>query len=285
MTTLYVSDLDGTLLTRNHNMSPFSADVIQNLIGQGVPFTYATARSFESARKVTAGFTPRLPVIVNNGAFIVAPESGIPMFSAYFQEEEKTVVASLLARNGLYPLVYSHQNRAEKVCWVAAEENEGMRYYFSQRVGDKRFQPLASVEGLYTGEVFYFICIGEREQLLPVYEALQDHPHYQCILQQELYRSEYWCEIMPKPATKANAILKVKEQLGCTHVVCFGDGLNDLSMFAVADECYAVADAVEALKAAATGIIGSNNEDGVALWLQQNATPLGSNPHSIAKLL
>ncbi|RAU90953.1 HAD family hydrolase [Paenibacillus sp. YN15] len=272
MATLYVSDLDGTLLNRNHEISAFSAGVIQNLIEKGLPFTYATARSFASARGVAAGITPRLPVIVNNGAFIVDSATGVPMFSAYFQEEEKMAVAGLLDRYRLYPLVYSHQDGAEKVSWIAAEENEGMRYYISQRKGDKRFQPLSSSERLYAGEVFYFTCIGEREKLLPVYEALRDHPHCQCLLQQELYRDEYWCEIMPKPATKANAILKLKEELGCTRVVCFGDGLNDLSMFAIADECYAVANAVEALKAAATGTIGANSEDGVALWLRQYAT-------------
>ncbi|MNP09592.1 putative phosphatase [compost metagenome] len=220
---------------------------------------------------MTAGILPRVPVIVNNGAFIADPETGVPLFSAYFQEEEKMAVARLLAGHGLFPMVYSHQDGAEKVSWITTEENEGIRYYISQRNGDKRFQPLLSPERLYAGEVFYFTCIGEREKLLPVYEALRDDPHCQCLLQQELYREEYWCEIMPKPATKANAILKLKEKLGCTRVVCFGDGLNDLSMFGIADECYAVANAVEALKTAATGTIGANSEDGVAVWLRQNA--------------
>lgn len=273
MSTLYVSDLDGTLLTRNHEISPFSAGVIQSVIEKGIYFTYATARSFSSAQAVTAGIKLHLPVIVNNGAFIMDSATGTPLFSAYFQEEEKLEVARLLARHHLSPLVYSQQEGREKVSWITGEENEGMQYYLSQRPGDKRLQPLASPETLYAGEVFYFVCIGEQEALLPVFESLRDHPHYQCILQQELYRSEYWCEIMPKPATKANAILKLKEELGCTRVVCFGDGLNDLPMFAIADECYAVSNAVEALKAAATGIIGPNGEDGVACWLHQHAAP------------
>ena len=38
-------------------------------------------------------------------------------------------------------------------------------------------------------------------------------------------------------------------------------------MFKAADEAYAVANAAEELKQAATGIIGSNEEDGVADWL------------------
>ena len=75
---------------------------------------------------------------------------------------------------------------------------------------------------------------------------------------------------MPKAATKANAILQLKEILGCDKVVCFGDAENDIPMFQIADECYAVANAVPELKAIATGVIGSNAEDGVAKWLLEH---------------
>ena len=50
----------------------------------------------------------------------------------------------------------------------------------------------------------------------------------------------------------------------------FGDGENDVDMFKEADECYAVENAVEELKAIATGVIGSNDADGVAKWLREN---------------
>lgn len=54
---------------------------------------------------------------------------------------------------------------------------------------------------------------------------------------------------------------------GCRHIVCFGDGINDIPMFRIADECYAVANAAPELKEIATDIIPCNNEDGVAKWL------------------
>ena len=38
-------------------------------------------------------------------------------------------------------------------------------------------------------------------------------------------------------------------------------------MFEISDDCYAVPNAMEELKAVATGIIESNEEDGVARWL------------------
>ena len=53
--------------------------------------------------------------------------------------------------------------------------------------------------------------------------------------------------------------------------MCFGDNLNDLPMFAVADEAYAVENAKDEVKAAATGVIGSNVQMGVVRYLTENA--------------
>ena len=73
---------------------------------------------------------------------------------------------------------------------------------------------------------------------------------------------------MPKEASKSQAIIQLKTLLGCDRLVVFGDGINDLDMFRIADEAYAVENAVPELKAAATAVIGSNDEDGVAKWLR-----------------
>ncbi len=77
--------------------------------------------------------------------------------------------------------------------------------------------------------------------------------------------------MLPKKATKANAIKELKKLWNCDRIVSFGDGINDLPMFEISDECYAVENAVEELKRAATGVIESNINDGVAKWLLQNA--------------
>jgi hydroxymethylpyrimidine pyrophosphatase-like HAD family hydrolase len=145
-----------------------------------------------------------------------------------------------------------------------------MRRYLNLRKGDRRLNPLVSYDNLYEGDVFYFTCIGEKEELLPIYNTLAESAYYNCTLQQELYREEYWCEIMPKKATKANAIQQLKELWNCNRVISFGDAINDIPMFQISDECYAVENAVPALKKIATGIIAGNEQDGVAKWLNQN---------------
>ena len=76
---------------------------------------------------------------------------------------------------------------------------------------------------------------------------------------------------MPLSASKSHAAAQLKAQLGCDRLVVFGDGKNDIDMFQIADESYAVENAAPELKAVATGVIGSNNDDAVAKWLLANA--------------
>ena len=274
--TLYVTDLDGTLLNRQDRVSPFSISTINHLVENGMLFTYATARSLVSASKVTEGLSTKIPVIAYNGAFIIQPSTGEILSSEGFTEEERALVRDVLNSRGISPLVYAFVNGVEKVSWIPQNENDGIRRYLSLRQGDRRFRPVPGKDALYEGEMFYFTCIGEKEELQPVYDVFFNDNRYRCTLQQELYRPEYWCEIMPAKASKANAIRRLKEMWGCTRVVSFGDAVNDLPMFEISDECYAVSNAVNEVKAAATGIIESNEEDGVARWLLHRLSPAGS---------
>ena len=265
--TLYVTDLDGTLLNRRDRVSSFSVEAINRLVEEGMLFTYATARSLVSASKVTEGLSTRIPVIAYNGAYIFQPSTGRILSEESFTPEERSLVRTFLIKRGISPLVYSFIGGVEKVSWIPRNENDGIRYYLSQRQGDRRLRPVPDTEALYAGDMFYFTCIGEKEELLPVYRFFSGDGRYRCTMQQELYRPEFWCEIMPAAASKASAIRKLKEMRGCGRVVSFGDAANDIPMFEISDECYAVSNAVEELKARATGVIGSNEEDGVARWL------------------
>lgn len=51
------------------------------------------------------------------------------------------------------------------------------------------------------------------------------------------------------------------------HTMALSFLQNDIEMFEIANESYAVENAVDELKAIATGIIESNDSDGVANWL------------------
>lgn len=275
MKTMYVTDLDGTLLNTSDRINPWSIQIINNLVDQGMLFTYATARSLSSAAVVTKGLSTQIPVIVYNGAFIICPKTGEVLHSLAFTQEEAEFVRRCLDKNGISPLVYAYVDQIERVSWNRTAENEGIRRYLSQRKGDKRLRPLENEDGLYDGKVFYYTCIGEKNDLLPVYEFFSQNDRFRCTLQQELYRPEYWCEIMPKKASKAEAIRKLKKIWRCDRIISFGDAVNDIPMFEISDECYAVENAVEELKEIATGIIAGNDQDGVAKWLLSHVVSEG----------
>ncbi len=268
--TLYVTDLDGILLNKNDRINPKSIEIINSLVEKGMAFTYATARSLVSASVVTQGLSTNIPVIAYNGAFIFQPATGEILFREHFSREEMTYASDLIRTYEISPLIYSFIDGVEKVSWNPVRENDGVQRYLSLRKGDRRLRPVENNAQLYEGEIFYFTCIGTKEELMPLYEAISKNKQYRCTIQQELYRPEYFCEIMPAGATKANAIRKLKEMRGCDKVISFGDAINDLPMFEISDACYAVENAVEELKAAADGVIGSNENDGVAKWLLEH---------------
>lgn len=272
--TLYVTDLDGTLLNQKDRINPKSIAIINELVDKGMMFTYATARSLVSASVVTAGLSTNIPVIAYNGAFIFQPETGEILSREDFSSSERAYAIEVIRANNILPLVYSFVDGVEKVSWLSGRENDGIRRYLSLRKGDRRLRPVKDDEELYQGEIFYFTCIGEKSELQPLYDILSKDERYRCTIQQELYRPEYFCEIMPVNATKAHAIQKLKKIWDCGRVIPFGDAVNDIPMFEISDECYAVENAVEELKAAATGIIDSNENDGVANWLKEHYRPL-----------
>jgi hypothetical protein len=203
-------------------------------------------------------------MVVYNGTMVVDSLTNEILISNYFSSTQVLDIKSILQEYNVYPIVYSMQYGVEKFSYVPTLVNESMQLFLNTRKGDVRENPVA-IERLYFGDVFYFTCIGTEQTLRPVYEALNGR--YNCIYQRDYYSHRQWLEILPKGVNKSNAVLQLKELLHCDRVVSFGDGINDIELFKVSDECYAVANAVEEVKSIATAIIGSNQDDGVAKYL------------------
>ena len=129
-------------------------------------------------------------------------------------------------------------------------------------------RPVATIPELFCGEPGYVTLMGSKEEISPIYDRVREYDGWESLFQKDTYRDEYWLEICPQNCTKAKTITKVKEKFGFSRRVVFGDGLNDIPMFNVADESYAVANALEDVKRIATGVIGSNEEDAVAGFLK-----------------
>lgn len=266
--TLYVSDLDGTLLNRNDRLSDFTLHALNRLLEKGMLFTFATARSWHSAHVAAQGLSPSLPWIVHNGAAFANGKTGARTGDVFFSHSQREELLERCARQGLWPLVYGMESGRERVFYLDdGPKHRGMAHYIDSRAADPRLAPVAGPEELLRGETYYFTFIHDREALSPLWEELKDLPWLNLTFQQELYRQEYWLEITSEQATKARAALRLKQELGCSRLVAFGDAMNDLPLFRAADESYATANAMPQVKAAATAVIGSNEEDGVARFL------------------
>ena len=268
MKTLYVSDLDGTLLHSDERTSEYTNNIINELTERGVLFSYATARSLVTAKKVTRGLNAKIPLILYNGAFIIDNESGDILKANYFESSVSADILGRLLENDIFPIVYAYINGAEKFSFVPDLATSGMKKFLDSRKGDIRTNSVTTVHELGKGDIFYFTCIDEPEKLEPVYEEYKYRFH--CVYQKDIYTHDQWLEIMPYEATKANAIKQLKAMYECDRIISFGDGKNDIDMFEISDEAYAVSNAHEALKEKATDIILSNDEDGVAKWLKEH---------------
>lgn len=268
MRTLYVSDLDGTLLHTDGRTSQHTNRVLNAMTAKGLLFSYATARGFQTARMVTEGLETRLPLVVHNGAMIVDSADGHVLRKNTFGEEAMPVLADLLSQ-GLQPVVYALIDGRQRLSVCGAPRAKGLRTFVEERKTDPHLRCVDRSDELYEGEVYYFTCIDEEERLRPLYEKYSDQ--HRCLFDREFYTKDHWLEIMPRSATKASAVKQLQQMLNCGKVVVFGDAINDLDLFAMADEAYAVRNACDELKAAATSVLPSNDEDAVANWLLAHA--------------
>ena len=265
---LYVSDLDGTLMRNDETISAYTERTLNELIEEGLAFTYATARSVESARTITGGLRLKLPVVTRNGTVLADNSTGRHLEKALFTEEEVRLLKELLPELPEYGFVSCFIGDEMIKTYIPGKHTPGMEKYLRKNEHDTRLRPAADPGSMFIGQPGYVTLIDDREKIAPIYERVRNYPGWECLFQKDTYWDEYWLEICPQNCTKAKAVLKLKETFGFEKLVVFGDSVNDLSMFRSADESYAVANAIDELKEAATAVIGSNEEDAVADFLK-----------------
>ena len=267
MKTLYLCDLDGTLLRSDLSLSEHTCRVIARTVSRGIPFAFATARSRTTALKVTKGLSVPLPMIAYNGSFIVDTATGEILHKRVFTPSQAEEIYGCMQDHGLSPIVYRLKDGQERFSFCPGKVSPQTMDFILSRGEDPRRDPLAEDADILSGEPFYFNCIGKEQALRGAYLHLREK--YEVLYYDDIYSGERWLEVMPKGATKAGAALVLRDMLGCGRIIAFGDSVNDISLFEAADERYAVSNADPRLKALADGIIPSNDEDGVACKLEQ----------------
>ena len=269
---LYVTDLDGTLLDEFGQVRPHTSAVLLGLGQRGVLVTCATARSWTSSRRLVGGLF-QIPIIVHNGASIVDPTTGRFLESSFLDPVRVTVTLEICRRIDVAPMVHAIEGNREVVAWVAAEQSQHIMEFWADRPRDERASPRVSLESLPRESVLGVTVIATPDKVASVTAAL-----YQLDggegwkIRNDTYRTGTgWLEVVAPAVSKGGAVRALAARLDVSRIVAFGDDINDISMFDIADESYAMSGAFEQLRLRATGSIGLNSDDAVARWLDEHA--------------
>ncbi len=275
MKTLYISDLDGTLLQPNVELSPTTIRILNELIDQGMLFTVATARSIASVKTILKEVPVSVPLVLMNGVCIydlqksdyikieTLPKESVSRLMALIQTYQLKGFAYII-KNGVMSTYYEDLN------------TKALYDFYQERVElyQKRFTQIDSFSSLAEEPLIYFSLMDYPEKLEPVYQSLQQIPELNSVFYKDNYSPDFWyLEIYSKAASKYHAVQFLRTYLKPDQVVCFGDNNNDLPLFEACDHKLAVRNAVVALQEKADQVIGTNTEDGVAAWLKANFYP------------
>ena len=272
MKTLYISDLDGTLLNKNQEITPAAKKSINRFTSNGGFFAVATARTLDTVLHILSGVNLNVPIILLNGVSVYDTQT-----QQYLKIE--TIDPYCLSR------LFKTLTDFNATGFVYACENGDITHYYENLDAEHRkafhddrsgkygrvYTQTSSFAELCDRDIIYFSTCDDYKILYPIYEALRIEPRLNIEFYRDIYHEEFWyLEVCSAAASKYNAVMYLKEKYGFNRIISFGDNLNDLPLFRASDECYAVSNAKTEVKERATAVIGSNENDGVVKWIEEN---------------
>lgn len=246
------TDLDNTLLRSDKSISPYTVSVLEACRRKGMLIGFATARSTQAAARFITQFAPDV-FIGYGGALVSSGNETIHRFdipadisNALIQECLHTPeISSILAIN---ESVAFTNNPSE------LEVQDSSHYQYCD------------------------FCVNNHHNYLKI-SVVASNPdivthiasHYpMCDMLR--YTGENLYRFANRSAVKWNAIKAVAKhyQLDTDRFVAFGDDKNDVDMIKNCGTGVAVDNAIDEVKAVACDICPSNDDDGVAKWLERH---------------
>lgn len=271
-TTLYVSDLDGTLLNQSAKLSLYTMNTINAMIEKGLNFSIATARSLLPVQKMLKGMKISIPIILLNGVLIYDTNKEEYIKINKIQTENVSEIIRAVREFDVSGFMYELENNGSFNTYHELVKNSPAPKYILERVAKyDSVQPPNGLSGVSLDNIVYFTLIDTYEKLLPLYEFFSQKRGIKQEFYKNVYNPEFWfLELFSEQSSKKSAVEFLKEKYNFEHVVGFGDNNNDFPLFDICDIRVAVENATSKLKKAATHICVSNNDDGVAKWLEKN---------------
>ena len=253
---LFASDLDGTLMGPDLKIPEASVKAIRAALAAGHGCMAATGRPPATAHSILSPLHTPFPAAVMNGAGLYNFKER--RFEASFPLPRPVcgTVWKLLSGFSMSGFFYAADGQKLRV-FHPALTNLHQRQFMEAR-SPNPFKTFVQAPLPEDAAVLLICIIDTRERTAALEkalrEALGDAATYHRYA--DAYLPERWyLELSEGSVSKASGVLAVKERFRFEKVIACGDNLNDLSMFAAADEAYAVANAHPDLKAAADGVL------------------------------
>ena len=277
--TLYISDLDGTLLGADSRVSQRSTAILSELVRRGVMFTCATARTPATVQPLLSGirqsvFTDAegmqrpLPAIVMTGAGMWnRAESRFEKCSLIGREDAEAIHRVFVSQE-LRPFVYCVGESGFINVYHPEKMTSRENGFYQERrnLALKRFH-LGQEPARWDRVALFFAIgpVGIVERTAQELDGLTDcaAAWYPDILLPDTGLIDLYAP----GVSKAKAVRELAVEAGASEVVVFGDNLNDLPMMRVADLAVAVENALPQVKADADVVVGANYADAVAEFI------------------
>lgn len=281
---LFVTDLDGTLLGEDSRVSPHSVLMLNKAIARGANFTVATARTPATVSTLMADVDMHIPMVVMTGSALWDAKSGRYLDARFHREEDVRELLSIYRAYSLPTFIYTMNDNKIHIYHIG-ELSDAEREFIAERsyTPYKEFHIPADGESELPSQldnVMLLFAIQPTEMASKAYSEISKVGNINSVFYPDLFHPELaFIEAFPEEATKAKAIQRLCRLTGKNYVVAFGDNVNDIPMFEIADEGIAVANAVEQLREVAGRIIGPNTDDSVAgEILRRVESPAGIRP-------
>ena len=253
---LFCTDLDGTLLADDKTVSKQNLEAIEYFKSEGGLFTFITGRVPKTAGDICACIRPNVPYGCLNGGGIYDHRAGRYLWRMFLPPEALELVEEV---DKQLPEMGIQLNTEEEVYF---NKDSNAMVYFRAVTG----LPKVTCHYKEVRDPILKVVFGHEDeaQITALIDLLHRHP---AAGRFDFIRSERRLyEILPKGASKGNALLKMAELLGIRmeKTVAVGDYNNDVSMLRAAGVGFAVANAVAEAKAAADYITVGNNESAIA---------------------
>lgn len=276
MKTLFISDLDGTLLNADSKVSPESARMLNEAVAEGALFSVATARTPATLSLLLKDVDMRIPEVVMTGVTLWNPSDNSYSEIKHFPADTVSYILEVYRSCGLPAFLYTLSNNLIRI-YHTGPLSDMERKFIAERANSpyKRFFiPDSGVSILpdRIDDAVLFFAMQPDNIARKAFDILRHDPRVSPVFYFDptYGKGLAMSEAFPPDANKALAAKRLAERVGADRIVAFGDNFNDLPLLRAADVAVAVGNAIPEVKEAADIVIGPNTDDSVAKFILDN---------------